>query len=140
MNGEMKKLKRQRATKSVNGFKNYSYQERLARLNLPTLAFRRLRNDMIEIYKHFKVYDKETITPTFQPRTRPSRSHNRMLIPPIARDGIRGPSIQFVLLLISDNLEYSSKGCTNSTIGLFIQTSPGFGLERQSTQISFNII
>ena len=28
-----------RATKSVNGFKNYSYQERLARLNLPTLAF-----------------------------------------------------------------------------------------------------
>ena len=70
--------------------KNYSYQERLARLNLPTLAFRRLRNDMIEIYEHFKVYDKETITPTFQPRTRPSRSHNRMLIPPIARDGIRG--------------------------------------------------
>ena len=26
----------------------------------------------------------------FQARTRPSRSHNRMLIPPIARDGIRG--------------------------------------------------
>ena len=40
-----------RATKSVNGFKNYSYQDRLARLNLPTLAFRRLCNNMIEIYK-----------------------------------------------------------------------------------------
>ena len=79
-----------RATKSVNGFKNFSYQERLERLNMPTLAFRRLRNDMIEIYKHFEVYDKETITPTFQPRTRPSRSHNRMLMPPIARDGVRG--------------------------------------------------
>ena len=60
-----------RATKSVNGFKNYSYQDRLARLNLPTLAFRRLRNNMIEIYKHFEVYDKEIITLTFQPKTRP---------------------------------------------------------------------
>ena len=59
-------------------------------MNLPKLAFRRLRNDMIEIYKYFKVYDKGTITPTFQRRIRPSRSHNQMLIPPIARDGIRG--------------------------------------------------
>ena len=78
-----------RATKSNNGFKNFSYQDRLSRLNLPTFGFRRLRNDMIEIYKHFEVYDKE-ITPTSQQRTRPSRSHNRMLISPIAREGVQG--------------------------------------------------
>ena len=43
-----------RATKLIDGFKNLEYQERLLRLNLPTLAFRRLRGDMIEVYKHLR--------------------------------------------------------------------------------------
>ena len=36
-----------RATKLIPGFKNLSYEERLRRLNLPTLAYHRLRGDMI---------------------------------------------------------------------------------------------
>ena len=41
-----------RATKMVPNLKHYSYQERLQKLNLPTLSYRRKRGDMIETYKY----------------------------------------------------------------------------------------
>ena len=34
----------------IRGTKNLSYPERLKAVNLPTLAFRRLRGDMIQVY------------------------------------------------------------------------------------------
>ena len=40
-----------RATKMFFGNKNMSYEQRLKKLDLPTLRFRRLRGDMIEVYK-----------------------------------------------------------------------------------------
>ena len=40
-----------RATKLIPGFKDIEYKERLRKLKLPTLAYRRLRGDMIELYK-----------------------------------------------------------------------------------------
>ena len=40
-----------RMTKVIPGFKDLSYEDRLRGLNLPTLAYRRLRGDMIELYK-----------------------------------------------------------------------------------------
>ena len=42
-----------RATRMVEGLKNIPYEERLKRLNLTTLETRRLRADMIEVYKMF---------------------------------------------------------------------------------------
>ena len=42
-----------RATKLVDGFGNLDYPERLKRLNLPTLVYRKKRGDVIELYKHF---------------------------------------------------------------------------------------
>ena len=39
------------ATKLIPGYKELDYKERLKRLNLPTLSYRRLRGDTIEIYK-----------------------------------------------------------------------------------------
>jgi ribonuclease P/MRP protein subunit RPP40 len=41
-----------RATRLVPGFSALSYEERLRRLNLPSLSYRRLRGDMIEVYKY----------------------------------------------------------------------------------------
>jgi hypothetical protein len=39
--------------------KNLSYPERLKKLGLPTLAYRRIRGDMIEVYKIIKgCYDR----------------------------------------------------------------------------------
>ena len=40
-----------RATKLVITVKHLSYKERLERLKLPTLKYRRTRGDMIEVYK-----------------------------------------------------------------------------------------
>ena len=49
-----------RATKQIPGFKDLSYQERLKRLKLPTLVYRRARGDMIEVYKLLtQKYDME---------------------------------------------------------------------------------
>jgi len=40
-----------RATKLVISFKKLPYKERLLQLNLHTLKYRRLRGNMIEVYK-----------------------------------------------------------------------------------------
>ena len=40
-----------RATKQINGISDMSYPDRPRKLKLPTLAYRRIRGDMIEIYK-----------------------------------------------------------------------------------------
>jgi len=40
-----------RATKIIPGFAELTYEERLKRLKLPTLSYRRQRGDMIEVYK-----------------------------------------------------------------------------------------
>ena len=39
----------------MDGYKNLTYTERLQSLDLPTLAYRRARGDMIEMYKHFNI-------------------------------------------------------------------------------------
>jgi hypothetical protein len=43
--------------------KNLNYEERLRKFKLPTLGYRRVRGDMIEMYKIIKgKYDKDVIT------------------------------------------------------------------------------
>jgi hypothetical protein len=37
--------------KGLPGFSNLTYPERLRRLKLPTLSYRRIRGDIIELYK-----------------------------------------------------------------------------------------
>ena len=47
-----------RATKQIPGLGNLSYPDRLKKLKLPTLSYRRVRGDMIELYKITKeIYD-----------------------------------------------------------------------------------
>ena len=52
-----------RTTKRIPGMKNLSYEERLRKLELPTLSYRRLRGDMIEVCKIIQGhYDPEAST------------------------------------------------------------------------------
>ena len=49
-----------RATKQIPGFNNLSYPERLKKLKLTTITYRRIRGDMIETYKIInEKYDPE---------------------------------------------------------------------------------
>jgi len=47
---EIEKVQRT-ATTLVKGLKKFSYEERLRKLRLPTLKYRRIRGDMIEVFK-----------------------------------------------------------------------------------------
>ena len=85
-----------RATKLVDGFGKLTYQERLERLKLPTLVYRRLRGDVIEIYKHFHRYDQEVLPPSFIKRTRPSRQHEYQIHEFNPSGGERGPQSNFL--------------------------------------------
>ena len=70
----------ERATKHVDGYSNLDYSERLKKLGLTTLRFRRLRGDLIEMFKHFCLYDKDAVTgPSFQENHRSSRKHKHQL-------------------------------------------------------------
>lgn len=51
-----------RATKLIHACKNMSYRERLFYLQLPTLRYRRLRGDMIEVFKILSgMYDAQVV-------------------------------------------------------------------------------
>jgi len=52
-----------RATKLVPGLRDLNYPDRLTKLNLPTLVYRRLRGDMIEMFKMVTgAYDEQVTT------------------------------------------------------------------------------
>ena len=52
----MEKVKK-RATMLIISLKHVSYSERLKQLQLPTLKYRRLRGDMIQVFKMVHKYD-----------------------------------------------------------------------------------
>ena len=54
--------------------KNLTYTERLEKLNLPSLKFRRIRGDLIQTFKIFSGLDDISITDIFE---QPSYSHTR---------------------------------------------------------------
>ena len=84
-----------RATKNIPGFQNLSYTERLRKLELPTLAYRRLRGSMIEVYKIINVYDTE-VTPPLDIRSYTTRGHNqRLYVKPIKRLHPKHHSFQY---------------------------------------------
>ena len=46
-----------RATKIINGFSEFKYVTRFNKLGLTTLETRRMKGDLIEVFKTLKVYD-----------------------------------------------------------------------------------
>ncbi|XP_076049735.1 uncharacterized protein LOC143030471 [Oratosquilla oratoria] len=80
----------QRATSLVDGFGQMTYSDRLKYLDLPTLKYRRLRGDMIEMWKHFNIYQREILPASFRPTVRPSRLHSKQLFRHRPNDGMYG--------------------------------------------------
>ena len=79
-----------RATRIVEAFKHQPYSNRLQRIGILTLEYRRSVGDMVEVYKHLHFYDSTTVPRKFVPRTRPSRNHEFELKRAFAKDGLRG--------------------------------------------------
>lgn len=55
-----------RATKLIHGLRHLSYEERLRKLGLPTLNYRRCRNDMIQVYKILNQIDSIPVEKFFK--------------------------------------------------------------------------
>ena len=43
-----------------------TYEEQLIALNLTTLSYKRCRGMMIEMWKHFNIYESDVIAPSFK--------------------------------------------------------------------------
>jgi hypothetical protein len=82
----LKKLKitienvQRRATKKLQSCTDLSYKERLTKLDLPCLAYRKLRGDMIEVYKMLNdCYDSDINPPLTLKTNRRTRGHSKSL-------------------------------------------------------------
>ncbi|XP_076049581.1 uncharacterized protein LOC143030313 [Oratosquilla oratoria] len=80
----------QKATGLVDSFGEMEYPDRLKHLDLPTLKYRQLCGDMIEMWKHFNVYLREILPASFKPTDRPSRQHSKQLFQHRPNDGMYG--------------------------------------------------
>ena len=75
----MEKVQR-RFTRMIEGLKLLPYEERLRKINLTTLETRRIRADMIEVYKIFQGYEGLDIKDFFElNRDGNKRSHRYKL-------------------------------------------------------------
>ena len=71
-----------RDTKLIPGFSELSYPDRLKKLKLPTLAYRRVRGDMIQVYKMLcdtGGFDKTLPSILTDEPNRTLRGHNKKL-------------------------------------------------------------
>jgi len=67
-----------RATRLIPGFAAISYEERLKKLNLPTLFYRRIHGDAIEVYKYLHglyTVDCKKLLPLHKSMTLKTRGH-----------------------------------------------------------------
>ena len=86
---EIEKVQR-RATKLIPQIANLPYDERLKYLGLPSLKYRRLRADMIQVYKIFSKQERLDRTIFFTPHQYPAtRGHSQKLQKPRANTHLR---------------------------------------------------
>ena len=102
---EMLENVQRRCTRQLLYLKDMSYEQRLKTLKLPKQSYRRLRGDMIEVYKIIKgVYDKE------------AASFLKMWSDVVQRDGGRGHNVKIYL-------QRGTKSLRQKAFGLQIVTT-----------------
>jgi len=83
-----------RATKLIRGLSSHSYEERLCVLQLPTLCYRQLRRDMIQLYKCVKnKYDTDFVLQlqykSMLEKRYDTRGHSYKLVPQLCKYDLR---------------------------------------------------
>ena len=79
---EMMVKVQRRVSKMVYGFNDLTYEQRLRRLSIATLETRKLRGDLIEVFKIFKGFDKVDYLKFFHLSKTGLRGHNLKLFKP----------------------------------------------------------
>ena len=77
-----------RATKMIPVLNKMSYSERLEKLRLPTLVYRRARGDMIEVFKELNSTVKD-INPGITLNSSVSRGHNQKILKQRCKKDVR---------------------------------------------------
>jgi len=83
-----------RATKLIRGLSSRSYEERLRALELPTLRYRQLRGDMIQLYKYVNnKYDTNFVLQlhykSVLEKRYDTRGHRYKLVPQLCKYDLR---------------------------------------------------
>jgi len=100
-----------RATKLISDIKGYTYEERLSFLKLTTLETRRLRGDLIEVFKMFKGFDNLDPLLFFELNTAPTRGHSLKLVKPRCRLDVRKYSFAHRVIDIWNILDDNTIAC-----------------------------
>ncbi len=105
---EMLEAVHRRATKQLPGYGDLSYPERLRKLNLPTLSYRRLHGDLIETFKILSGRDYDRDVANFLPENQPSitnlRGHSKKLFLQRAENNLRKNSFTIRIVKIWNSL------------------------------------
>jgi len=100
-----------RATKLITSLKQKTYEERLRLLNLQTLETRRIRGDLIEVFKMFKGFENLDPCMFFKLNTAPTTWHSFKLIKPRCHLYVRKYSFAHRVIDIWNSLEESTIAC-----------------------------
>jgi ribonuclease P/MRP protein subunit RPP40 len=100
-----------RATKLITAIKDEAYEDRLRHVNLTTLETRRLRGDLIEVFKIFKGFDDLDPNMFFELSQANTRGHSLKLIKPRCRLDIRKFSFAHRVVDIWNNLDEGIVAC-----------------------------
>ena len=88
-----------RATRIIPSIRDLPYEERLRELDLPSLAYRRRRGDMIQTYKIINGIDRLDKSKLFTPSpSTTTRGHRNKLYHPHAQKQVRRHSFSFRVL------------------------------------------
>lgn len=119
-----------RATKQLPGMKELPYEERLRVLNLPTLAYRRVRGDLIETYKILTdKYDPEVSRLFTMRNESTTRGHNRKIFKKRPRLNTRKYSFCYRVVdlwnqLPEDIVEAKTKYSFERRLDRYLETQP----------------
>ena len=107
---EIEKVQR-RATKLIPNLKELSYQERLKSLNITTLAYRRQRTDILQVFRIVKQIDRIPFDAFFSYNTQPTRGHSYKLDKPRASTKLRQNSFSHRVIDLWNNLPEKAVNC-----------------------------
>ena len=107
---EIEKVQR-RATKLIPSLKKNTYAERLKALNLTTLAYRRERTDMLQVFRIIRKIDRIPFDYFFKYNTSTTRGHDYHLEKPRAMTSLRQNSFSHRVINLWNVLPSTTVNC-----------------------------